>query len=123
MVKVLGIGGIFFRSENPAELAKWYQTHLGINLTPTTPEDLPWHTEAGVTVFSPFSRDTEYFAKDKMFMLNFRVADIAGAIADLTKAGISTSPLSEMEGIGKFVRIHDPEGNPIELWEQAPGGS
>lgn len=123
MVKVLGIGGVFFRSENPSELANWYQTHLGINLTPTTPDGTPWRTDAGVTIFSPFSKDTDYFANDKMFMLNFRVSDIAGAIADLTKAGIACSPLSEMDGIGKFVRIHDPEGNPIELWEPPPGAS
>lgn len=123
MVKVLGIGGVFFRSDNPAALADWYQTHLGINLTPTSPDETPWRTEAGVTVFAPFSKDTDYFARDKMFMLNFRVAEINAAVADLARCGIASSPITEMEGIGRFVHIHDPEGNPIELWEPAAGAS
>lgn len=117
MVNVLGIGGLFFRSENPAVLAEWYQTHLGINVTPTSLDEPPWHTDAGVTVFAPFAKDTEYFAKDKMFMVNFRVADIAAAVTDLNAAGIVTGPVSDVEGIGRFVHLSDPEGNPIELWE------
>ena len=50
-------------------------------------------------------------------MLNFRVADLDAMIAQLKSADIEVSHESEMEGIGRFARIHDPEGNAIELWE------
>ena len=76
--------------------------------------------ESGVTVFSPFAADTDYFAADKILMLNFRVADLDAMIAQLKSADIEVSHESEMEGIGRFARIHDPEGNAIELWEPAP---
>lgn len=77
----------------------------------------PWVTDSGVTVFAPFASDTDYFAADKAFMLNFRVVDLAAMIGQLESAGIDVSHESEMAGIGRFARIHDPEGNPIELWE------
>ena len=119
MEKVRGFGGFFFRAENPAGLAEWYREHLGINPAPTDMEMAPWVTESGVTVFSPFDADTDYFAADKSFMLNFRVADLDAMITQLRSAGIEVSDESTMEGIGRFARIHDPEGNAIELWEPA----
>ena len=82
-------------------------------------EMAPWVSESGVTVFSPFDADTDYFAADKTSMLNFRVADLAAMIAQLKSADIEVSHESEMESIGRFARIHDPEGNTIELWEPA----
>jgi glyoxylase I family protein len=117
MVKVLGIGGFFFRSENPRALAEWYQVHLGINLAPNDQTMTPWVTESGMTVFAPFEKKTDYFAKNQAFMLNFRVGDLDAAIAELGAAGIASSHESSMEGVGRFARIHDPEGTPIELWE------
>ena len=119
MQKVQGFGGFFFRAMKPDELAKWYRDHLGINPAPTNMEMAPWVSESGVTVFSPFDADTDYFAADKTFMLNFRVADLTAMIAQLKSADIEVSHESEMEGIGRFARIHDPEGNAIELWEPA----
>ena len=119
MQKVQGFGGFFFRARNPVELANWYRDHLGINHAPTNMEMAPWVSESGVTVFSPFDADTDYFAADKTFMLNFRVTDLAAMIAQLKSANIEVSHESEMEGIGRFARIHDPEGNAIELWEPA----
>ena len=119
MQSVQGFGGFFFRAKDPEGLAKWYQEHLGINPAPTSMEMEPWVTEAGVTVFSPFDVDTDYFASDKAFMLNFRVADLDAMVAQLKSADIEVSHESAMEGIGRFARIHDPEGNAIELWEPA----
>ena len=119
MVKVLGIGGVFFRSKDPAVLAEWYQTHLGIDRVPSSATMMPWQSDAGVTVFSPFSQDTDYFPKDRAFMLNFRVANLVEALSDLNTAGIESGDIESMEGVGTFSRIHDPEGNPIELWEPA----
>lgn len=120
MVQALGIGGVFFRAKDPAALASWYEAHLGINPVPTGPDSPPWVTEAGVTVFAPFAGDTDYFPEDRGFMLNFRVADIEAAVAELEAAGIAVSHRQDMDGIGRFARIHDPEGNPVELWEPAP---
>ncbi len=120
MQKVQGIGGFFFRAKNPERLTKWYQDHLGINPAPTNMEMVPWMTESGVTVFSPFPADTDYFPADKTFMLNFRVADLDAIIMQLKSAGIEITDESELEGIGRFARIHDPEGNAIELWEPVP---
>src|SRR5262245_45539192 len=63
MQKVLGIGGLFFRSEDPDRLAKWYETQLGISLVPKSYEEEPWQQEAGPTAFAPFPKDTTYFGR------------------------------------------------------------
>ncbi|RLJ41848.1 hypothetical protein BCF46_2818 [Litoreibacter meonggei] len=110
---------MFFRSKDPSALAAWYQKHLGIDPVPTSPTMTPWITEPSLTVFSPFDQDTDYFPKDRAFMLNFRVGDLDAAIAELNEAGVESGELSIMEGVGRFARIHDTEGNPIELWEPA----
>lgn len=117
MQKVVGIGGLFFRSENPEQLAKWYQTHLGISLVPTSYEQQPWQQEAGPTVFAPFKKDTEYFGRrEQGWMVNFRVADLDTMVAQLRAAGIEIEDPKNYPN-GNFARLHDPEGNPIELWE------
>ncbi|KZL25892.1 VOC family protein [Pseudovibrio sp. WM33] len=119
MEKVTGIGGVFFRAKDPAAVAQWYEQHLGISLTPSNMEMTPWVSEEGVTVFEPFAQDTDYFPADRSFMFNFRVADLNKMLNQLRKADIEISQEHIMEGIGRFARIHDPEGNPVELWEPA----
>jgi len=121
MEKVDGFGGFFFRSKDPNGLAEWYKTHLGIGLVPTGPGQAPWMTDAGPTVFSPFSEDTDYFPANKSFMLNFRVRDLDAMLAQLRGAGIEVTNESAMDGIGRFAQIRDPEGTPIELWEPTEG--
>ena len=119
MAKAVGVGGFFFRAKDPEGLKAWYETHLGINPAPTAMEMMPWMSEAGVTVFAPFSDDTDYFRSDKSFMINFRVDDMDGLVAKLTAAGIEVKNDQVMDGLGRFVHIEDPEGTPIELWEPA----
>ena len=119
MERVKGIGGIFFRAKDPAALAAWYETHLGVSKAPTDMETPPWIGEGGVTVFSPFAADTEYFPADQQVMVNFRVADMDAMLGQLRAAGIEVFNESEMEGIGRFAHIKDPEGNAVELWEPA----
>lgn len=119
---VTGIDGIFFRAKDPEGLRDWYVTHLGVGSAPYG----EWSTQAGPSVFAPFKADTDYFPADRAWMLNLRVDDLDGLIARLRGAGIDveTKPEWDMPGVGRFARIHDPEGNPIELWEpdaQAPG--
>jgi glyoxylase I family protein len=116
MEKVLGIGGLFFRAHDPARLGAWYQEHLGINLTPTSDGQSPWQQEAGPTVFSPFPHDTDYFRdKQKMWMVNFRVRNLEAMVAQLRAANIAVEVIEDP--YGRFARLNDPEGNPIELWE------
>ncbi len=112
---VTGIGGFFFRAKDPEGLRKWYLDHLGVGSLPYG----QWDTQAGPSVFSPFAADTDYWAADHGWMLNLRVEGLDGMIATLRGAGITvtTNPDWDMPGVGRFARIHDPEGNPIELWE------
>ena len=117
MEKVTGIGGIFFRAADPKGLADWYEKHLGVTKTPETGDTEPWRQEAGATVFSPFKLDTKYFDASKQWMINFRVRDIDAMVAQLRRAGIEVKDPEVYEGIGRFSRLHDPEGNAIELWE------
>jgi glyoxylase I family protein len=116
MAPVTGIGGLFFRASDPVALADWYARHLGI--TPPGPD--MWHQEAGPTVFSPFARDSDYFAADKQWMLNLRVTGLSEMIATLQDAGIAVETRADWDGdgtYGHFARIRDPEGTPIELWQ------
>ncbi len=119
MEKVTGIGGLFFRATDPAALGRWYQQHLGVTLTPTSYDEPPWQQEAGPTAFAPFPRQTSYFGDLKQaWMVNFRVRNLDAMMAQLRAAGI----VVEIEGEypnGRFARLNDPEGNPIQLWEPA----
>ena len=116
--KVTGIGGFFFRAKDPKALGLWYQQHLGISVIPTSYEDSPWLQEAGPTAFAPFKETSNYFGDPaKVWMLNFRVRDLDKMAAQLRAAGIEVKITEDSSPIGRFARLHDPEGNPIELWQ------
>lgn len=121
MAKATGIGGMFFRSDDPDALREWYSRHLGIdNSSPV------WFQEAGPTVLMPFPRNTGYFGDEsREWMLNFRVDQLDILCESLANAGIAVErrPDEWDSEVGRFARIHDPEGNPIELWEPAAPGS
>jgi glyoxylase I family protein len=120
MEKVAGIGGLFFRAKDPKALGNWYQQHLGVSLTPTGEGGTPWQQEAGTTAFTPFPETTKYFGDpQKVWMVNFRVHNLEKMVAQLRAAGIEVKDPETYDGIGSFTRLHDPEGNPIELWQPA----
>ncbi len=126
MMPVLGMGGYFFRAKDPAGLKAWYRDHLGVGGGCGTDDkgesnEWVWFTKGGPMVFEPFKADSDYFAADKQAMINLRVSDMDSLIASLDAAGIEviTKPEWEAPEIGRFARIHDPEGNAIELWEPA----
>jgi predicted enzyme related to lactoylglutathione lyase len=118
MHNVTGIGGLFFRSKDPAALSQWYKEHLGIDPVPADYGQKPWSQEAGPTAFAPFPQDTDYFGRaDKQWMINLRVRDLDAMVEQLRTAGIEISVNPETYPNGRFARLQDPEGNPIELWE------
>ena len=120
--RVLGIGGLFFRSHDPKALATWYQLHLGIDPVPTDYKQLPWQQAAGPTAFAPFPANTDYFGSSQQaWMVNFRVRSLDTMVAQLRAAGIAVEVDSQTYPNGRFARLHDPDGNPIELWEPAAG--
>jgi predicted enzyme related to lactoylglutathione lyase len=124
---VLGIGGLFFRARDPDALAAWYREHLGVGggcAAPGAadpPNEWVWQATGGPTVFQPFAADTDYLPADKSWMLNLRVADLDALVASLAAAGIAAERRAEWDSpeVGRFARIHDPEGHAIELWEPA----
>ena len=122
MQRVTGVGGIFFKADDPEKMYHWYETHLGIKR-----EDgyvtFRWRgekdpDEKGMTVWSIFSRDTKYLDPSRSpFMVNYRVDDLDGLLEALRAEGVEIDPKREDYDYGRFAWITDPEGNKIELWE------
>jgi predicted enzyme related to lactoylglutathione lyase len=122
MERVTGIGGVFFRSRDPAALARWYAEHLGVVVDPTfTGSTFRW-IGAGSTVWAPFAADTAYFGRpEQQWMVNFRVADLDAMLAQLRAAGVEVDEHVGQHEFGRFGWAADPEGNRFELWEPPPG--
>jgi len=118
--RVTGIGGVFFKSEDPAALRDWYRKHLGLN-TDDYGCTFWWKDNDGnaaSTQWSPFAADTTYFEpSQKQFMQNFRVSDLKGLLDKLKNEGVIVAGEPEFFDYGSFGWILDPEGNKIELWE------
>jgi predicted enzyme related to lactoylglutathione lyase len=142
MARVTGIGGIFFKSDDPERLYQWYETHLGIRRDPHGGDaSFRWRTpdnpEAnGMTIWAIFPRDTTYFDPSSRsretsaaspepnrapFMINFRVDDLDALLDKLRTEGVWIDPKREDYDYGRFAWIMDPEGNRIELWQPPPG--
>jgi glyoxylase I family protein len=103
-------------SPNPNALRHWYQQHLGVTVTPTNYEQLGWQQEAGPTGFEPFPEDTSYFGPlRQVWMINFRVRNLAAMVTQLQAAGVEVTVDPEIYPNGRFARVHDPEGNPVEF--------
>ena len=118
MSHIQGIGGFFFRAQDPAALKQWYIDVLGVEIN-----EMIWQQTAGPTVLEPFAKDTDYFGPktDQQWMLNFRVDDLQLLIKELRSKGVEVEERDEWnemaDTIGTFARVYDPEGNPIELWQ------
>ena len=125
MAKVIGLGGLFFKSENTAATREWYARVLGIDFqdwggTVFLPETAGAHPGAG-TVFSPFKADTDYFSPStERFMFNLMVDDLGGMLARCAEHGVEPVMTMLGEANGDFAHIMDPEGRKIELWQPKP---
>ena len=119
--KVTGIGGVFFKSADPAKMREWYGRHLGLDASQYG-ATFEWrHSDSddkGQTVWNPFAADTKYFAPStKDFMINYRVENLEWLLGELKKEGVEQIGEMQSYEYGKFAHIVDPEGNKIELWE------
>jgi predicted enzyme related to lactoylglutathione lyase len=117
MEHVLGIGGYFMRAADPAALSSWYRDSLGLDAD----ENGLWRQGAGLTVFATFESETDYFGSHaQQTMLNFRVRDLDAMLAQLRAKGADVAEeRQDMEGVGRFGWVTDPEGNRVELWQPA----
>ena len=118
MERVTGIGGVFFRAQDPAALSAWYQEHLGVPVEEGGHAIFP---ESRNTVWSPFPAETDYWPREKGGMVNFTVdrpRRNAGAAACSRRGG--RRPVEDHE-YGRFGWFTDPEGNRVELWQPLSG--
>jgi catechol 2,3-dioxygenase-like lactoylglutathione lyase family enzyme len=121
--RVVGIGGIFFKTADQAKTRDWYAKHLGladrgggVNL-PWRERDAP-QTEH-MTVWHTFPTNTDYFAPGQTFMVNYIVDGLDALLERLQQDGVKIDPKRMNESYGRFAWIYDSDGNKIELWEPA----
>ncbi len=124
--KVIGLGGLFFKSADPAAMREWYGRVLGLPFEEWgmvfTPDAAAAHPGAA-TVFSPFASGTDYFVpSEKEFMFNLMVDDLEAMLACCAEHGVEPINVMPDEGMGPFAHIMDPEGRKIELWQPKPMG-
>lgn len=122
MKKVTGIGGVFFKCDDPKKMQEWYVNNLGFPSesygTMFQWRDADDPSKEGYTVWSPFKKDTTYFEPSKKeFMINYRVENIEALVEQLKNDGVTILDEIATYEYGKFVHIMDPEGNKIELFE------
>jgi len=118
MSRVLGLGGVFFKCDDPLKLGAWYREWLGIPVDQygavLKHDNLP---AAAYSVWSPFPRSTKYLEPSrKDFMFNFIVDDVQGVLGRASEGGAEILPGIEESEYGTFGRVIDPEGNKVELW-------
>ena len=117
MERVLGIGGYFMRATDPAALNAWYRDCLGLDADANG----LWRQGDGPTVFATFESETGYFGSHaQQTMLNFRVGDLDAMLAQLRAKGADVDgETQDMEGVGRFGWVTDPDGNRVELSQPA----
>ena len=126
MARVLGVGGVFFRSDDPKTLADWYEHWLGVPISfphgsAFSPDTMP---PGGMTVWSPFAANTQYFdPSTRDFMINLVVDDLEGALSQVQEGGAEIIGAIEEHEYGRFGWFMDPEGNKVELWQAKVSGS
>ena len=123
--RILGIGGVFFKSANRDQMREWYSKHLGL-ADKGEGVMLPWREhddpqKEHVTVWSVFPASTDYFCPaNPTFMVNYIVDDLDALLDRLKQEGVKIDPKRMNESYGRFAWIYDQDGNKIELWQPKP---
>jgi len=122
--RILGIGGVFFKSANRAQMREWYSKHLGL-ADKGGGAMLPWREhddpqKEHVTVWTIFPASTDYFPVTQAFMINYIVDDMDALLDRLKQEGVKIDPKRMDESYGHFAWIYDQDGNKIELWQPTP---
>lgn len=120
--KVTGIGGVFFKCQDPGKMKDWYGQHLGLETndygSTFKSRDIENPEKVNILQWSTFAKDTKYMdPSTSSFMINYRVENLVELEKDLRAAGVEICDSIEVYDYGKFLHIMDPEGNKIELWE------
>jgi predicted enzyme related to lactoylglutathione lyase len=122
--RVTGVGGIFFKADDPIKLNEWYKTHLGLPINEFGARFF-WKETDATTVENAFqwssfneAETAKFIAPStKEFMINYRVKDLASMVEQLKKENVTFVDSLQTFDYGKFVHIMDIEGNKIELFE------
>ncbi len=119
--RILGIGGIFFKSANRDQMREWYSKHLGL-ADKGGGAMLPWRQsddsqKEHVTVWTIFASSTEYIPSTQAFMINYIVDDLDALLDRLKQEGVKIDEKRMNESYGRFAWIYDQDGNKIELWQ------
>lgn len=120
--RVIGIGGVFFKSPDQGRLRTWYGENLGIEHG-TGGAQFPWRRAdrpevEHLTVWSVFPEASPYFGPGGAgFMINYIVDDLDALLEKMRASGVEIDPKREDSDYGRFAWIFDPDGNKIELWE------
>lgn len=125
MTRVMGIGGVFIKANDPAMLQNWYKNHLGIDVQVWGGTSFKWVDSEG----KPYAGTTawmigngENFEPSKSsFMINYRVANLNELLEALRAEGCNVLDKTEESEFGKFGWVIDPEENKVELWEPPAG--
>jgi catechol 2,3-dioxygenase-like lactoylglutathione lyase family enzyme len=117
--RIVGIGGVFFKSANRDQMREWYSKHLGLAGTGGDAM-LPWREhddpqKEHLTVWSVFPASSDYF--NGPFMFNYIVDDMDALLDRLKEEGVKIDPKRMDESYGRFAWIYDLDGNKIELWQ------
>jgi catechol 2,3-dioxygenase-like lactoylglutathione lyase family enzyme len=117
--RILGIGGVFFKSANRDQMREWYSKHLGL-ADKGAGAMLPWREhddpqKEHVTVWTVFPASSNYF--DPPLMVDYIVDDLDALLDRLKQEGVKIDPKRMDESYGRFAWIYDLDGNKIELWQ------
>ena len=125
MAGVNGIGGFFFKADDPGALARWYHEHLGVGNVPESYDEPVWMQDAGPTVFAPFGEEhwQSPYLGPTGWGINFRVDDLDALVEQLRADDVNVEVDPEVYPNGRFAQLVDPEGNAVQLWEPAEPGS
>lgn len=122
MARILGLGGVFFKAQDPQGLSAWYRRVFDLAFEDWGGIAFPLAPAAAqpgaCQVFSAFAGDTAYFSPSaKDFMINLMVDDLDGVLARAAEAGVEPIWRDDSDPNGRFAHLIDPEGVKLELWQ------